>query len=429
MYETIIVAVDFGTQKITAVAAKKNMRGVLTVLSVETVSSSGSILRGRIYNQEEVVYKLNHLLSILRKKHEIEIEKIYVGIGGQSVHAIPFAITRHLEAGESEVTQKLLDSMMEECLNAEPEGWAVVGAVSPEYKADGRLESNPKGVECKTIEAKYQLLVGRPSLERNLLDVAKKAGVSVAGIIPSVEAVSEAVLTATEKDLGCTLIDFGAGTTSVAVCKNRLLQYYTTLPVGSEAITKDLASDNMTLEEAEEFKKSQGTALPADDDTKNRIIEARVDEILTNVVVLMKRAGVDVSFAEGVVITGGGALLKNMAEAVQESLKCKVRIANPKDSLFIQEIVMNASPEYALVTGLLSLGKENCATVIEKPEPVREEKDLFGNVSVQEEKPKEEKPKKTEEPKPNKGGLFGRLKAQVGKGIDGVSKGLFDDEN
>lgn len=427
MYEKIIVAVDFGTSAITAVAAKKNERGILSVLSVETAESKGSILRGRIYNQEEVIHTLDQLINTLNRKHSIKIDKMYVGVGGQSMRSVAYTVAREMN-DEPEVTQKVLDSMLEECLNHEPEDGVVLGAVSPEYRVDGRQETNPRGVQCHKLEAKYQLIVGRPSLERSLYDVAKKVDVQLAGIVPSVEAISEAVLNSSEKDLGCVLVDFGAGTTDVAVYKNRLLQFFVSIPLGSGVITKDLTSFNMTEEEADEFKMALGLALTDNVEEKQQAIEARFDEILTNVVVQLKRAGFEEIPSEGFILTGGGASLKKLPEAIQERLKCKHRIAKPKDSLFIQEAVLNNAPEYALVTGLLALGKENCAELIVKEEPVTVQTDLFGNTEPAGVKPKEEKPKKSEETKSSKGGLFGRLRDKVGKGVEGVSKSLFDDE-
>lgn len=432
MHEKIIVAVDFGTHKITAVAARKNERGALSVLSVETEDSEEAVLRGRIYNQEKTVYKLKSLLAKLKTKHSITIEKIYVAIGGQSVHSVPYTIVRKLE-GEQIVDQKVLDNVLEECLNIEPEnGWAVVGAASPEYKVDGRQERDPRGVKCSKLEVTCRLLVGRPSLERNLREVAKKAEVSIADIIPSTEAVAEAVLNSSEKEMGCALIDFGAGVTNLSIYKNRLLQFFVTLPLGSNAITSDLMSDNRTLEEAEAYKRQQGAvAHPGDTGVGSEIVEARVEEILKNVDVQLKRAGLDSVPPEGVVITGGGALLKGLPEIIRETLKCKVRVANTKDTLFIQEAVLNASPEYALVSGLLALGKDNCAQAIKKEEPVQEPQitDLFGQHNPPEppkkpEPPKE--PKKPKEPQPSKGEtLFGRLK----KKVDSVSKDLFDNQD
>lgn len=429
MHEKIIVAADFGTSGIVVVAAKKNEKGILSVLSVEAADSKGSILRGRIYNQEEVVAILSRSILSLNKKHDLKIEKIYAGGGGQSTHSVPYIIEREL-TDESEVNQKMLDSMLEECLNHEIEGGVVLGAVSPEYHVDGRQERNPRGVQCRKITAKYQLIVGRTSLERSLYEVTKKAGIMLAGIIPSVEAVSEAVLTAPEKEAGCVLIDFGAGTTDVAVYQNRLLRFLSTIPLGGEVITKDLMSLNMTQIEAEEYKMEQGLTPTADNDFKSQALTARTDEILTNIMVQLKRAGFEKIPAEGIVITGGGALLKNLPEAIRERLKCKVRLANAKDSLFIQESKLIAAPGYALVSGLLSLGKDNCASVEVKqtqPQPIQH--DLFGNTQQTVEKPKEAKPKRPDERKTNKEGFLERFKNKVGKGVDGVSRSLFDDEN
>ena len=379
MHEKIIVVVDLGTSQITAVAAQKNDRDVLTVLAVRTTKADGCILRGRIYNVKEVTSKVESLVSYLEGKLDATIDKIYVGVGGQSVRATPHTIIRELE--EETVSKRLLDNIQEECLNSEPEGVSVLGVCSPEYILDGRYEQNPKGVQCQKIEVRYQLIVGRPSYERDLVSIEKHSGIQIEGRIPSIEAAAAAVLSSAEKEFGCVLVDFGAGTTSIAIYKNHLLKFYTTLPIGSDAITKDLTSLNMTEEEAEAYKTSQGEVTATEEQKENQIIEARIDEILTNIVTQIKHAGFEAIPAEGMVIVGGGAQMNGLAESIQDRLKCKVRVACAQNSLFIQEELLTSSPQYAQIVGLLALAKNNCATInVEKPK--EEERDLFGSTTI-----------------------------------------------
>ena len=440
MHEKIVVAVDIGTSQITAVAARKNERVILSVLAVETVKSEDCVLRGRIYNVGEVTSKIEELISSLEKKTGATIERMYVGVGGQSVRSIPHIVARELEE-ETPVSQKLLDDMLEECLNHEPEGITLLGTCAPEYIINGRHEQKPKGVICQKIEAQYPLIVGRLSYEKDLTSVEKNSGIDIEGKIPSIEAVAKAVLTPTEKDSGCILIDFGAGTTEAAIYKKDILRFYTTLPVGSDAITKDLVSLNMTEEVAETFKTTQGEATSTEAQKENQVIEARTDEILTNIIAQVRNAGFEAIPAEGVVITGGGAKLKGLVESMQDRMKCKVRMACPQDTLFIREVLLTSSPQYAQIAGLLALAEKNCVVVTaEKPQveqPKLFEDSVLVNKPISQptklEKPQvsTEQPGDTQPPKEvkPKNNVFRGLIDKVEKKVNGISGSLFGDDD
>ncbi len=428
MHEKIIVAVDLGTSKITAAAGKKNDKGSLSILAVETTESNDCILRGRIYNLEETAVRLTHVLQLLNRKISQKIEKIYVGVGGQSVCSVSHSIFRELPE-ETVVSQKILDNMMEECLNCELDGLAVLSASSPEYKVDGRPEQKPLGVQCRQIEAEYQLIAGRPSMERDLQKVAEKAGISIAGFLIGAEATAAAVLASSEKDLGCVLVDFGAGVTTLSIYKNKLLKSLVTIPLGSSVITKDLMALNLTEQEAETFKITKGSAVAVEGDKENQVIEARVDEILANVAAQIKQAGFEEILPEGMLITGGGARLQKLAESIEDRFSCKVHVANALPDLFFHNSILPESPEYAQLAGLLALGKDSCVKEVEKPVAPGTTGFLFPDEETEKQEapvrpvkePKPQKEKEVKEDKPKKPGFFKNI-------INKAERSLFDEE-
>ncbi len=400
MHEKTIVAVDFGTSKIIAAAAKKNDQGYLSVLAVETVESNGCILRGKILNLEETATKISGLIKTLENRIPGKIEKIYAGVGGQSVHSMEYAVEREFSE-ETIISDKLLQNILEECLNYEPQDQVVLSATSPEYYVDGRLESKPKGVQCKKIEAKYQIIVGRSSIIKDLETTTEKARISIVGDpLVSSEAVANAVLSSSEKDLGCVLIDFGAGVTTLSCYKNQLLRYLATIPLGSSVITQDLTTLNMTAKEAEDFKIKQGSAVASVDDKTNQVIESRIDEILANVFAQIKHAKFEKMMPEGIIITGGGAKLKNLSESIADRFNCKTRLANAQESMFEKETVLTQSPEYAQISGLLLLGKEDCMK--EQVKEIEPEKDLFGE-PIESDKKKDDSNKRDKNKKNQQG--------------------------
>jgi len=412
-----IAALDLGTSKTIAFVAQKDFAGKLSVIRTEILPSKNAIRRGYIYNSDEISDIISKLIRKLNNNPDTTVEKIYVGIGGQSLHTQLFKSEQTVEGGT--ITRELLNSIEEEANAYKPEFENNLGIVSREYYADGQLVSNPKGIVASLIEARFLLVAGNPSLKRNLNKVLDKTEVSVAGYFISPLATAEAVLTPEEKESGCALVEFGDGVTSISIYKNKALKFLITLPLGGLAITKDIRSLNVSEEEAEELKIKHGSLLSewADDDTVpvneelntsrkielknlNWIIEARVDEIVKNVLAQIQASGYAQALNAGIVITGGGALLRNLPQYIRNQSGKEVRLADAK--AWVNHSDNPVSPADSCVIGLAILGKENCVKEKTVKAPPVLEPQIFdeGEIKVVKKDPiktggKEKKPKVT----------------------------------
>lgn len=392
----IIAALDLGTSKTIALVAQKDFSGKLSILHSETTASKEAIRRGLVYNTREAFEIVSKLIRRLNVHLPSPIEKIYLGIGGQSLHTETYSVKKNVENGT--IGQHLLDALKEEALGYEPEFAENLGVCSWEYYVDGRLESNPRGTVASVIEARFQIVVGNPILKRTLnaaitqnpeLNTLRK-DISIADYFIVPLATAEAVLTQREKELGCALLEFGAGVTYVSVYKNGSLKFLITLPLGGLVITKDIRSLNVSEEEAEDLKTKYGSAISRLSDSGtvpvkgaetslreielrdlNWIIEARIDEILKNVLNQIDESGYSQALDAGIIITGGGALLRDLPEFIRNQTGKEVRLAQTK--VWIKNVETLLSPSESCVAGLLLLGKENCLKEKEtrgKAEPI-----------------------------------------------------------
>jgi cell division protein FtsA len=405
MYETIVAAVDLGSSRITAMLGKKDAAGRLSIVAEATVDSGGCISRGLIVNADETAGKVSDLIWSIEKRHRLKIERIYLCMGGQSVRSL-----------EMDADEALAGGMAEDFL---PEGYEILDRTVP-------------------------TIIGRSSLVKSPLDDLKaKLNVVLAGYIVSARALAEAVLTPAEKERGCALIDFGAGKTTLAIYKDNALRYMITIPLGSHLITKDICSlKNIPEREAEDFKIKSGQAVVDDDNSKspddksapwevnpidpNRVIEARMDEILSNVEEQIRRTGYDRTLSAGIVITGGGAALQKLPEAIRNKTGYPVRIATARLSLFASEAAADKRLEHAQIIGLLVWGNEHCVEIVkEEPKPVRDP-DIFdgqetaANSSTSSGGGKPKPPR----PKPKPPGIWDRIR----KGADDISGKLFTEQ-
>lgn len=444
-YTDFIAAIDLGTSHIAGIIGSKNSAGVFSILAYEMENSASCIRRGTIYNVEESANRIKRLLLKLENKiGGAKISQVYVGIGGQSIRSIDHVVAKSPKEGI--VTQQDLDELKDECERFNPEMLDVLSSVSPNYFLDGKQEPNPVGVLASRIEAHYKLIVARPSVRRNIVtSISDRAKKDIANIIVSPLALADVALSDDEKDLGCALIDFGAGVTSLSVYKNNRLEELVIIPFGSNLITRDIMSLHIVESEAERLKVTYGSAVSNKENDYtiklnaaegmgarevslsdlNIIIESRMKEILENVHACLDRTGLKESLGAGIIITGGGAFLKNLPEAIRDIFEMDVRIGTLRKGIIENSSFAN-NPELMVAISLLLQGTENCAQVIIEEEVPQEEKQktLFTPMDEPVEKIVKKKPVKTKDPA-KKNAFMVRIK----KGIDTFGKGLFDDEN
>lgn len=453
-YTDFIVAIDLGSSHMVGMVGTKNSSGVLSIIAYEVEKVDTCIRRGCVYNIKDTAYKIVGLVRKLENKlGGARIAKVYIGVGGQSLRSIDHSVSKLL--GNGEVTEKTLQEIDQECRQYTPELLNVLDIASPMYYLDNQLETNPIGLSCSRIEARYKLIVGRPALRDSVTkNMVEHIKTEVAGVIVSPLALADLILTDSEKETGSALIDFGAGVTSVTMYKGGKLLGLYVIPLGSHLITKDLMTlDNLSEKEAERIKRTEGNAIwekekeprpiPVDladgkhasvkSSDVNNVVEARTREIIENIYARLEEVGVANDVAYKLVIAGNGSTLKNLREALVDRFKMEVRYASVRKD-FVKEGEMIANnPEYTTATALLLKGTENCAVIPEPVVTIKEPKPIVPEPSVVNQEPVlEDIEVKSTEPEvknPIRGGekLKGENKEnKKKKGISDFFGGLFD---
>jgi cell division protein FtsA len=153
-----------------------------------------------------------------------------------------------------------------------------------------------------------------------------------------------------EKTMGCVLVDIGAGTTSIAVFEAGSMVATSTLPIGGEYVTNDIAYGLRTLtDQAEKVKLKYGCAL-VDDAAPDvvfkvtrigsnvekefsqqdlaAIVEPRIQEIFYLLHQEVKRLGYK-ELPGGYILTGGTVSMPGVLQVAQSELSASVRMAIP----------------------------------------------------------------------------------------------------
>lgn len=399
-----IAAIDLGTSKIVGVVGTKSENGHLVVLAIEKEDAGGCIKRGVIQNVEEAASRVKKIITKLENRIPEKLSKVYVGVGGHSLRSVNHKIVRQLNE-DTQVTEELIQSIISEGRNFPVYNAEVLDVVPTDYLLDNRVESHPQGVFCSDIEARLSLIVGRMSLKKNIFRcLVERVKMPIASYIPAPLAVAAATLFDNEKELGCALIDFGGGTTTLSIYKDGFLRYVVTIPFGGRNITRDICSLNVLDQEAEHLKVNYGSAVSSAEG-KNapvkiegvdaakikypmlcRVVEARMEEIVENIASQLDASGYSRDLAAGIVITGGASQLKELPALLKQKTSLDVRKGVfPRNVAFAnkQESVFN--PAYVMAVGLLLQGTESCVKEREVVVPVVTEPEA-PVVSVQSEK-------------------------------------------
>jgi cell division protein FtsA len=363
---------------------RKNPDGTLQVLAKDVEETKDCMRRGCIKHVDEATLCIRRLVlkleNIANKNkasgHKVKIEKVYIGVGGQSLHAIEHSVARIIPA-ESTVTNEDMQLLHEQCReNAKGLEEEVLSILPPVYYLDGKFVDNPLGAKCLQLKASYKLIVGRPLIRTSVAKAVSDAGLGLAGIIVSPLALADILLGPEEKKSGCILIYLGFGVTPVAVYKNNSLACFAVVPFGHHLITKDLA-EALNLSEAEaEALKNDYANVSADKNKTPDAIEyiinghkldkhrtdmvagARAREIVENVHNLVKTEIQTKPFGGSVKLMGEASELKGMDDLIVNLFKLKVVHASvPREWSEMETGDLVA-------VSLLTKGTENCVAPI-----------------------------------------------------------------
>ncbi|KAA6344864.1 Cell division protein FtsA [termite gut metagenome] len=436
-----IAAIELGSYKMTGIAGRKNSDESLQILAYATENAFMSVRKGTVYNINKTAQGLTSLINRLEGQLQCSIAKVYVGVTGQSLHSVKNILRRDLKDGTI-VLEHLVHEINDENYGTKYTDADILDIVPQEYKVGNSFQVDPVGVACNGLEGHFLNIIARSSVKKNLEHAFESAKIDMADMFVTPLVTASVTLSESEKRSGCVFIDFGSDTTTISIYKNNLLRFLTLLPLGSHNITHDIVSLQVEEEEAEYLKLAYGNAIleEYEDEKKsvyapdnkthavklgdlNNVIEARVEEIIANVWHQIQSSSYDDKLTAGIVMTGGGANLKNMDEALRRKTGWfKVRHAQfICNEVYDTKNVLPKDGTCNALLGLLAAGTENCCRLEEgfpnkNNQSITPATDLFEHdesLKKETEKPKnhhkEEEKKKTlkKTEKPKKGWLSG----------------------
>ena len=373
----IVVGLDIGTTKISLMVGKMNEYKKLEIVA-QGKSVSYGVSRGIVANIDRTVESIKEAIN--QASQHYNINEVYVGIAGQHIKSLQHRGEIVRDDVENEINisdmKKLKENMFK--LITIP-GEEVIHVIPQEYTVDGEDGiQDPRGMAGIKLSANFHVITAQVGAVRNIIRCVEKAGLRTKELI--LEPFASALATLDEDELreGVALVDIGGGTTDVAIFLDKVIRHTAVIPFGGNVITKDIKTGLSILEkQAELLKIKFGSAVHSDDhdnvmvsipglrgrepkeiSVKNltEIISARMKEIIDLVHHQIKVSGYEDKLMTGIVLTGGGAQLRNLNQLVSFITGMEARVGYPNEHLGKESKDNVTSPMYSTGTGLVMKG-------------------------------------------------------------------------
>lgn len=372
-----VTGLDVGTENVRAIIATVNKDGAVAIVGYNEGKSAG-MRKGVPANLTGPAESIDKMLGEAERMGGYEVRSAFVSIGGSQVISTRTEGMIAVGTVEHEINDQDLDRVEDVAVTGRiPANRDVLDVVPLEYALDGQGGiKDPLGMSGARLEIRANVVSALTPNCENLKKATLAADVKAERLVPGVIAASRAVLTDRQRENGVAVIDMGAATTSVAVYEEGDLQYVGVVPAGSNNITNDLAIVlAIDPEMAEEIKirfitgdfdtekppvikigKEGKTERAFDRKEVEEVVKARLEEIFSEIRKKLKNAHYDQRLPEGIVLTGGGAKMRDIDLFAKKCLEAAVRIGVPQGLGGVSESI--EKPEFATAVGLALLSAE-----------------------------------------------------------------------
>ncbi|MDR1395839.1 MAG: cell division protein FtsA [Deltaproteobacteria bacterium] len=368
----LVVGLDIGTTKICCLVAEVNDSTGIDIRGLGTAPSTG-MHKGMVTNVDRTVKSIRQAVDEAQRIAGCRINSVYLGVAGGNITSVNTAGMIAVE--NKTISQKDIDRVKDTALALTiPMDREVLHTITQEYKVDDQpgIIDPPIGMKGVRLEVQIHVITGAINAVHNVVQCALGADLEVNDIVLESVASAEAVLTPEERQMGVALLDFGGGTTDIAVYSGSRIRHTAVLPMGGNHLTGDLShSLHISKETAENLKIQHGCCLsdlieqdkyvevsvlpelPPEKISLSGIcgyLETRVYEIMQYINSEFIRSGYDDQI-NAVVVTGGSSLLAGIPELGRQIWERSVRRGVPGHIIGgLTEIVRD--PRYSTAVGL-----------------------------------------------------------------------------
>lgn len=344
--QKIAVGVDVGSGYTRCVILEVN-DGLLRYLGHGEVASSGWT-KGRLTDPVAVRDCIQGAIVRAEQVARVGVDAIVLGVGGPSVDGF-YNHGRYEFSRPRRVTQDEVAFAVDRATKVRLEDDRMILQMLPQdFTIDGRAGyRHAIGSACTRLEANVYLVTASMHEHDMLIAAAHEAHMAVVETIFEPIAAAYASIVPEERSRGVALLDIGWHSSGFVVYDGDAVVLAKSLPICADHFTRDVAHGlNLGYEDAERLKIEYGCAmlgLTADNSyievpsaegrmpreaprrQLNDILEARAEDLFYSVREELTRIGMEKNLLEGIVLTGGGAMLTGMWDMAERVLNCPAR--------------------------------------------------------------------------------------------------------
>lgn len=375
----IITAIDLGNGSFKGIVAEQMKDDRLSVITAFKQQSCG-FRKGVLVDFDEAYESLREICDDIKKISKKTVGNVFINVQSEHIKSRfsrgAIAISNVNKEIKLEDIEKV--NQLSLAFKSTP-GSSVIHNLAREYIIDDVGDIiDPLGMQGNRLEVETLIIEGVTAQINPILKLFNDLGVAIGGIVFNPIAAADAVLSKKQKNLGALLVDFGFGTTNVAVYDEGKLLYAKTIPIGSSYITNDIAIGlkvpvevaeklkislrdfSTTANKKSSFKLSEVEENVVGEISKkflSEIVEVRLSEILDLIDSELKVIGRSVHLPAGVIATGGGAKLYKLEEILKDKLRLPAQVGFPNLSNIevlnpsLREMI--EEPEFSVAVGLL----------------------------------------------------------------------------
>ncbi|HET9398265.1 MAG TPA: cell division protein FtsA [Sphingomicrobium sp.] len=375
--QPLIAALDIGSSKVSALIVTRDADGRLRVLGTGQRESRG-VKRGYVTDMEASEVAVREAVEIAERISGVTIDDVWASFAAGGL--VSDIANVEVELGGHQVEQSDIDELLSAGKGAiDRNGQVVLHAHPALYTIDGvEGVQHPIGLHADRLGVDIHVVAADPAPLRNIDYVIRSAHLGVRAIVASPVAAALACLTPEERELGVALVELGAEVTNVSLHAGGMLVGLRSIPLGAKDITDDIAcAFAVQRREAERMKCRFGSAMTSPRDNHEMVeatpiggdegaeplrithaqlitvIRQRTEQITSEIERALKELGFSGPVGRQVVLTGGGAELKNIADYMQGVLGRAVRVGRPKTITGLPEA--HSGPGFSTLVGLALL--------------------------------------------------------------------------
>lgn len=376
----VAAGLDIGSSRVSCVIAKLEDAGDLQVIGLGKAPCRG-FRQGNLVNLEEASQAITRAVESAEEMAGQTVESLIVNLKGPHVQSFNHRGAINIARGDKEITEEDVRQVMEAARVMQiSQDREILHTLPQDFIVDnqGGVE-NPIGIDGSHLAVDVHVVTAGRTALTNITKCVNRAGFRCEGLVSSILAVGDVVVTEEEKEIGVVLVDVGAQTTDIALYHKGAAHFIKELPLGGDHITQDVAQGLRTSRAvAQDIKHRFGSAwtklvdpgemvhyLSVDGKTQRSVsrktlcdfILPRVEEILAAVLSECEACPVFDMAAAGVVLTGGGSQLLGMREAVEEVLKLAARIGMPQSVGGLSDVL--SSTDFICSLGLVKFSSQD----------------------------------------------------------------------